>query len=101
MEQAETLCEKRARLRAELDAIDAELIAAAAAEKKAAIGVVREMMQAHGITLGDIDSKKRERKTAERRKAGTYMHPDGRVHVEKPGRGRRPGWLDDEGVTVA
>jgi len=104
MNQAETMHEKRARLRAELDVVDAALEAEAEAAKAEALEAVRELMLAHGITLDDIDSKpaKRELKTAERRRTGTYVHPDGRTHVEKPGRGRRPGWLDDDGVvTVA
>ena len=104
MNQAETMYEKRARLCAELDAVDAELKTAAEAAKASAISDIRELMQAHGITLADIDSKpekkKRERKAAGGRQPGTYTHPDGRTHVEKPGRGRRPGWLGDEGVTV-
>ena len=107
MNQAETVHEKRARLRAELNAVDAELEAAAEAAKASAISDIRKAMSVHGITLDDIDSKqpaqkKRERKAAEKRRPGTYKHPDGRTHIEKPGRGRRPGWLDDDGVvTVA
>jgi DNA-binding protein H-NS len=102
MNQAETAHEKRARLRAELDAIDAALKADEEAEKASAISDIRKLMHAHGIVIDDIDSKppKRERKAAEKRRPGTYTHPDGRAHTEKPGRGRRPGWLDDEGVTV-